>query len=192
MGTSLRGTRLVSLVKTMWQKLLVVAIVALGMGATASAGSPVGFGSADAVQSGPVSISAGDSELTSVQPGEPAIDFTATAAGGINPGMQVVIGNVDEPVEDHAFAVANTAEEPLVVDFLYDYTRAPPSEAGISFAVVNGAGTHLVDPAGSSTSFDLAPGATAYVIVTVDASGATPDDDLSGTLSVTAIEDSTR
>ena len=169
--------------------LLLLALVAVAAGAIPSAASPASPADADVAHVGPVEIAAGDGPMTSVRPGEPAIDLRATGASGINTGMRMTIGDPTAPSTEHAFELRNTGDSPVQATIRYAYHRPPPGDASVSFAVVDAAGQNLVDRTAGSTSWTLGPGATAYVVVTIDTNGATPADDLSGTLTFGVTED---
>lgn len=166
----------------MWKTIVFAVLVALGTGAVGSSATPVDIAGNDAVTAGPLEIAAGDDAMTSVQPGEPAIDLTATGAGGIAPGTTMVLGDVDDPASDHAFTITNPSDEAVAVRIEYDYAHEPPSTAGVSFSFVDAAGEPLPRTHDGSAWVEIAPGTTAYVIVTIDSSGTTPADDLSGSL----------
>lgn len=170
----------------MWLRIIAVGVLVLGFAAIGSSGSSLGVGSTDSVAVGELRLTAGDSALTAVDRDGPAIDFAVGGASGINPGLVVVIGDPDAPARDHAFALHNDAASAAPVTLRYDYDRAPPADAGVDLAVYDAAGTRLASTADATPArFDLGAGTSAYLVVTVDATGATPADDLSGSLSIT-------
>lgn len=166
-------------------RLLVLSMLALAAPTVGAAGSEVVPLASSAASAGPVTITDGPSSWTGVDADGPTLDFDQHGAAGLATGMQVVIGDPAAPADDHAFALEHTGEEPAIVSVQYRYTDQPPSPAGVSFSVVRADGTVLAAGDGASMpAFTLGPGESAYVLVTIDTSGTTPSDDLSGTLTV--------
>lgn len=165
----------------MWVKVLAVAVLLLSAStAMGASGTLVDADRDDATRAGPVVVAAGDSALTSVEPGEPAIDLRTGSAAGIAPGTTLTIGDPDDPAAAHAFSLHNTGEDPVDVAIRYRYDAEPPDPAGVSFTVYGPDGTELGGPDAAT----IAPGETAYVVVVIDSTGTTAGDDLSGTVSV--------
>lgn len=169
----------------MWIRVALVLLLGLPWLAPVGAASvPSDPSVGNSVDLGSVVITAGDSETTSVEAGQPAIDLTPGSASGLAPGMVLVIGDVDAPLADHAFALANRGEASAAVELRYEYNRPPSSEAGVSFAAYDATGTRLAD--GDETlSVELLPDESAYVVVTISTHGLSPRDDLSGSLEFT-------
>lgn len=171
----------------MWIRVALVVLLALPWVAPAGAASaPTDRLLGDAVAMGPVEVTAGPGGSTAVRSGRPAIDLRQGSAGGLAPGTVVVIGDPDDPRRDHAFAVTNGGEAEFVVSLRYEYDRDPPGEAGVSFAAYDASGARLADGR-ESMAVTLAPGQTAYVTVTINTHGTTPQDDLSGSLALRAV-----
>lgn len=166
----------------MLSKILLAGLIALSAGATVTVDNPTELGSPDGVTVGSLQLTAGDSPMTAVAAGSPAIDVSATGASGVTPGMRVVIGDRSAPASDHAFAISNQADAPTVVAVQYDYTEKPSAPAGVFLAIVDDTGTELADTSHGQATVTLDAGTTAYVIVTIDSTGTSPGDDLSGTL----------
>lgn len=167
----------------MWAKVMVLSLVILGASATGAAGTSLDLDSTSSAQVDSVLVSAGESSLTSVEPDRPAIDFNQHGARGIAPNTRVVIGDIDQPSNDHAFALHNDGDEPRRVAISYTYNRQPPETAGVFFTVVDSDGT-ILDRThdGDGPVVNLPAGETFYVVVVIDTTGATVDDDLSGSL----------
>lgn len=173
----------------MWFRVGLVALLALPWIAPAgAAGAPTDLFSADSATLESVVITAGDGDATAIRAGAPAIDFAHNGAGGLAPGMTVVLGDPDRPAADHAFAVTNDGDAPVQVALHYRYDHAPPAAAGVALAAYDEHGTPMAGASGAEApAFTLAPGETGYIVVTVSTRGATPADDLSGTLEFTVV-----
>lgn len=160
-----------------------MSLLILGASATGAAGSSLGLGSDSSAQVDAVVVTAGETPLTSVEPGRPAIDFSQGAAHGIAPNSRVVIGDRERPWDDHAFALHNEGEELTQIAIRYSYNRQPSESAGVYFSVLGSDGLTLAEAPGvEGAVFDLPAGETAYVVVVIDTTGTTPSDDLSGTI----------
>lgn len=166
----------------MWLRVALVLVLALPwFGPVGAASAPVDDVLGPSADLGSVVITAGASGTTSVESGQPAIDFRSGSAGGLPPGTVVDIGSADDPLADHAFALENRGDAAAQVALHYEYNRAPPTEAGVSFVAYDATGTRLAGGDGA-LSVALHPGQSAYVVVTVSTQGTTPQDDLSGSL----------
>lgn len=168
----------------MWARIIVLSLLTIGATAVGAAGSPLDAQPNSTVQVGPVAVSAGESDWTSVDHGQPAMDFEGHDASGVAPNMRLVIGDVDDPAAEHAFSLHNTGAEPASVSVLYRYENAPPSGAGVYVAVLSAEGDVLAETVEQEyPTVDIPAGETVYLAITVDTTGMTAGDDLSGTLS---------
>lgn len=171
----------------MWFRVALVVLLALPWVAPAGAASvPTDQLLGNSVEMGSVVITAGQGGSTAVQSGQPAIDLRRGSAGGLSPGMVAVIGDPDDPRNDHAFGLENEGDAPAEVSLRYKYDRAPPDGAGVSLAAYDSSGTRVAG-GGASVAVTLEAGQTAYVVVTISTHGLTPQDDLSGSLEFTVV-----
>lgn len=180
--------------KTASIALLVVALVA-AFGATAyTTGSVERSSNVDVVSddAGLIGLEDGTSGDLVKQNGSGAltIDFTRGGGSGVNPSADYELGNPNDPTNQTAFNVTNNGG--AAVDLTVDYTEDAADsdgDANIEFRIYDSGGT-LVDTvseeSGSATITDVASGTTHYVVIVVNTHGLDTNDDLSGTLNVSA------
>lgn len=143
-----------------------------------------------------VDVVGDDAALTGLSPGPNSIvhydadnqlqiNFANLAnANGVNANSTYTVGDGADPTNASAFNVSNNDDGSHTYTVSYAFDTAP-SSGNISFDVYDSTGTlQGTADSGTDVSFSLAAGETAYVVIQMDAMGATVTDDLSGTLSI--------
>ncbi|GGN10422.1 hypothetical protein [Halarchaeum nitratireducens] len=133
---------------------------------------------------GLVGLQAGDSSLVTTSSDQLAIDVTTGTATGINPDSTLTIGNATSP----AFTITNNFGNAHTFNVTYDMNSDPDTNTdNVQFELINNSGG-TVATVSEDTSYEgeLAAEETLDVVVTVDSTGQTSNDSLTGTLNVTA------
>lgn len=141
---------------------------------------------------GPISIQDGNTGDVVYQAanGEITIDFSnPSGSTGVNPDASYTLGDTANGATTYAFSVTNTDASSHDIDFSYAFTGTDP-DAGttnVAFEVFDSGGVSQgTANEGSSATVTVASGATVYVVVTVDSTGLSSGDTLTGTLTIAA------
>ncbi|PSP79538.1 hypothetical protein BRC81_04825 [Halobacteriales archaeon QS_1_68_20] len=154
------------------------------------------FNSGQVDRSVTVDVVGDDAAVTGLSPGSSSlvyynannkltVDFSNVAnANGVNANSTYTVGDNSSATTDPAFQITNNDGATHTYTLSYSFATAP-SSGDVKFHVYNSTGTYLgtVDSS-TDVSFDLTSGETAYVVMDLDAFGATVSDDLSGTFTV--------
>lgn len=140
--------------------------------------------------SGILGLGAGDSAMVT-QNGTGALEIDAAigSATGINTAAVVEVGDGASPTSTYAFNVTNNAGSPKDIEFSYTMSGQDQSNADDVTFEIYGSGGNLDSSfaeGGSTTVTGVSSGTTYYVVITIDTTGYSAGDDLSGTLSITA------
>jgi len=135
---------------------------------------------------GLVGLTAGDSGLVTETSNQLSIDVTEGTASGVNPNSTLTIGNESSP----AFNITNNFPNAHTFNVAYDMANTDTTDGtkNVQFELINSSsgGTVATVNEDSGNETELAAEETIGVIVTIDSTGKTSTDDLSGTLNVTA------
>jgi len=176
-----------------------VSVVVLGLGtAVASSAFTTATIERDATidvvtdANGPISLQDGNSGDVVVQAtsGELTVDFSNPAGStGVNPDATYTLGDTADAGSSgtYAFSVTNTDSASHDLDFSYAFTGSDPDGGltNVEFAIFDDTGSSegTASESGSAT-VTVPSGETVNVVVTVDSTGLTASDTLSGTLTI--------
>lgn len=137
--------------------------------------------------------------VTKQSDGTLGIDFTAGGAGGANEDAMFVLGDPNDPVADHAFRIVNrdsrahdvtigydlasnggeaSGPDSLTFEFFHDVGGDQSVDGDPSYSISENTGSN------QATATNVGSGEVVYVVVTVDTTGLSSSEDLSGTLNV--------
>lgn len=140
--------------------------------------------------------------VTETSDGNIAIDLTLGGGGGINTDAIYEIGTPTAESEDPAFTMTNQMNEQYTFEFKYEFDN-PGSINNAVLQIWNSATTTYADNGPDSfnsnaitlnsgnandtpaKSVTLGPGEAEYFAIRINTEGATPSEDLSGTLTIT-------
>lgn len=180
-------------------QLRVAVIVAAVIGASVLVGSAA-FTSGTVERTTTVDVVGDGAALTGLAPGDSgvvdygsndqlAIDFgQVTNADGVNANATYTVGDDANANTTYAFNMTNNDDIDHSYTLSYVFDTAPASNSGVTFTVYDDTGTQIAEAtdASDSNSFTLTSTETAYVVLTVDSTDSTTNDDLSGTLTISA------
>jgi hypothetical protein len=123
--------------------------------------------------------------------GELAIDMSNTTdADGLNPNATFTFGDRSDPENGFAFSITNNDDEDheVALNYTHDETSFEGGSENLNFSVYNSGGDQKASFTETDSSGDVSVKheETVYVVLEVDTTDATEDDDLDGTLNVTA------
>lgn len=171
-----------------------VLVIAVMLIASAVIGTAA-FNSGEVNRTVSVDVVGDDNALTGLGPGSSSlvywdannvlnIDFGNSAATGVNADSNYTVGDNSTPTSNYAFNVTNNADSSHTYTLSYAFDTAP-SSGDVKFHVYNSTGALKGTATNSSSaSISLATSETAYVVMELDATGATVSDNLSGTLKI--------
>lgn len=177
----------------------IVALVSVVVIASVLIGTAA-FTSGSVDRAATVNVVGDDAALTGLAPGDSSvvqydgnnqlvIDYgQATNADGINANSTYTVGDGANANTSYAFNITNNDNNAHDYTLGYDFdSGAAPGNSSVTYTVYDSSGTKLVEATGTSdsNSFNLASTETAYVVMTVNADGTDPTDDLSGSLIIT-------
>lgn len=116
------------------------------------------------------------------------IDFTKGGANGVNTAANFSIGDTSSANTSYAFNVTNQDTTNHDITFDYSGSDSLDGDDNIQFRVYDSTGSSLgtASEEGSfTTTSEVTPGETVYVVLVVDTYGLDTSADLSGTLSIT-------
>ncbi|GGL38350.1 hypothetical protein GCM10009037_22480 [Halarchaeum grantii] len=179
---------------------LKIAALALGIVVIASAVGASAFTTASVDRTSTMDVVADDAGLIALSPGNAStdlvrtgsngqltIDFTNSAASGVNGDSTFSIGDNTTSSPTYAFNVTNNGAASHSFELGYAFDNTDPSGDNVELAVYNSTGGYVgtaVDT--TSTTFTADPDETHYVVVSVDTTGLNNSTDLSGTVTVNA------
>lgn len=118
------------------------------------------------------------------------IDFDPSASGyGVNVDATYELGDDGSPTTDMAFNVTNqdTVDHTVQLSYAFDSSDPDDGVANVVYTVYSSSGTLVATVDEDTTdSFTASSGVTYHVVVTVDTTGLSASNDLSGTMTVTA------
>lgn len=176
------------------------AVVIIGIAVIASlAIGTAAFTSGSVDRAATVNVVGDDAALTGLAPGDSAmvqydtnnqlvIDYgQATNADGVNANSSYTVGDGANANTTYAFNMTNNDDNGHDYTLGYAFDNGVPANSSVTFEVYDSTGAKITEATGAtdSGSFPLASTETAYVVMTVDSTGADPTDDLSGELTIT-------
>lgn len=177
------------------------AVVVIGMVVIASVAiGSAAFTSGTVDRAATVDVVGDDAAVTGLAPGSNgavqydsnsllSIDFTQYAnANGVNANASYTVGDTANANQTYAFNMTNNGDNAHDYSLGYTFDGTPPTNSNVTFEVYDDTGAKITEAtdASDSATFTLTSTETAYVVITVDSSGATSNDDLSGELTITA------
>lgn len=135
-----------------------------------------------------IALSAGSSSMVSETDGELTIDMSGSNGEGVNVNSTYVIGDTSNATNTYAFSTTNNDANARNITFAYAANTDNDANKNVQFDVYDSGGSSATSfsEEGNATLTSVSSGTTHYIVLTVDTSGSATNDDLSGTLTVTA------
>ena len=182
-----------------------LAVLVVGFLVASSFVGTAAFTTATVTRSSSVGISADDTAVIGLDAGDNVAGVSDTGdklnvnlgnGNGLNIESSFVYGDSSsvEANDDYAVAMTNNAGSSVEFTVNYNVDTDPGSSTSLEFKFYDGdssplqaSGSHVVvTEGGSGQTFTLTSGQTVYIVISVDTSGLTSGDDLSGDLEITA------
>jgi len=183
-----------------------LAILVVGFLVASSFIGTAAFTSATVTRGSSVGVSADDGAVIGLTAGNVAgvsdtgdkLNVDLGNGNGLNIESSFDYGDSSAPSSTYAFSMTNNADSEL--DFTVNYINVDPDAAdktsNLKFKFYNSDGTALTESSsstevviteeGGGQTFSLSSAQTVYVVITVDTTGLTSSDDLSGDIEITA------